>query len=489
MENQAVSNHQELVVPGRYRPVWNFERKFVKSPAANVSVVATLSGPIDVPRMKRALVRLQEMHPMLRSRIVEDADHKAYIHLDHVPEVPLQVIKRASDRQWYDALAKEHKRPFNQGTGPLIRFILLLSDRPKQPSELIVFCQHTICDATALANCIRDLLQLYADPTCPSAPVFPPQTLERMMPQGEAPKGLASGLKRFVMKTMNQKWRKNPFIFTRQDFLDIHKAYWQQKAYRFILMELNRKETAVLTQRCRDNGVTVNSALIVAFVKAYQDIIGPLPKDNLVIPYDLRRRSEHYKNVFCLLISSLELSLSNVIQDDFWCSARALHDEIAKKINQKSVFGIISDMQSLDGSILDTLGLATNASYMPEESPNYEKVRQFLNDKKNLANVFSEKFRDALPDVIMTNLGRMDYPEEYDGIKLDKMFFTPSASETIPLQLAAVGVSGVLTLTINFIDDLYPADDSRMEAYIKIRNKALDYLNLSDSGAKSDRAF
>jgi hypothetical protein len=81
---------------------------------------------------------------------------------------------------------------------------------------------------------------------------------------------------------MNQKWRENPFIFSHRDFLDIHRAYWQEKVYRFVLLELSRQETSALNQKCRENGVTINSALIVAFVKAYQDILGPLPKENLV---------------------------------------------------------------------------------------------------------------------------------------------------------------------------------------------------------------
>jgi hypothetical protein len=159
MKTEEMFVKSDSVIPGRFRPVWNFERKFIKSPAANVSVVARVRGAIAPEQMKKALYKLQEIHPLLRSRIVEDPDHNAYLHTDDVPDISLQVIKRISDKHWYDALVEEHKIPFNSIIGPLVRFKLLLSDDPKQPSELIIFCQHTICDGTALANCIRDLCE------------------------------------------------------------------------------------------------------------------------------------------------------------------------------------------------------------------------------------------------------------------------------------------------------------------------------------------
>jgi NRPS condensation-like uncharacterized protein len=174
---------------------------------------------------------------------------------------------------------------------------------------------------------------------------------------------------------------------------------------------------------------------------------------------------------------------------DFWDATKALHKEIVKKINNKSVFSIINDLQSLDGSILDTMGLATSATYMPPGSPNYNAVQAFLKDKKNLANVFAAKFKNALPGVVLTNLGRLDFPEFFGEVQLEKMFFTPSASETIPLQLAAVGVSGSLTLTINYIDDLNSPDSNRTDRYIQIRNRALDYLDFANSPAQSNEAF
>ncbi len=278
MSMKSVQTKSNNNIPGRFRPVWNFERKFVKSPVANVSVVARVRGPLDPNRIRKTLNKLRQIHPLLASRVVEDIDHTAYFHTEHVPEIPLHVMKRTSDKQWYEALIAEHKIPFEPQTGPLIRFILVISDESKDPSALIVFCQHTICDGTALANCLRDLLQHYVNPELPPTPILPPQTLDSILPHALMRKGFGSKLKRATIWLLNKKWRKNPFLFSHQDFLDIHQAYWQKKVYRFVLLELSREETATLNQRCRENGITINSALTMAFIKAYQDVLGPLPK-------------------------------------------------------------------------------------------------------------------------------------------------------------------------------------------------------------------
>ncbi len=208
-----------------------------------------------------------------------------------------------------------------------------------------------------------------------------------------------------------------------------------------------------------------------------------------MIPYDLRRRSDRFQNTFCFFVSSAEIPLKNVINAGFWCAVKMLHAEIIKKIDDRSVLDIINDIQSLDDSILDTLGLASSAVYIPSDSANYERVYAFLNDKKNMANVLTRKFKNEMPGVVMTNLGRMNFPESFGNIKLEKMFFTPSASEAIPLQLGAAGVSGTLTLTINYIDDLEQPDSKRTAEYIQIRNKALDYLGFADSPAKSNEVL
>ncbi|MFX0043428.1 MAG: hypothetical protein ACFE8L_10990, partial [Candidatus Hodarchaeota archaeon] len=157
---------------GKLRKVLNNELKFLHAPNANVSVIARIIGTISETQLKNALSKAQLMHPLLSARVVFDNDRIAWFYEDNVPEIPLKVVRRISDYQFIEVIQNEHKIPFDIFTGPLIRFILVQSN---DISDIIVFCLHTICDGTALANLLRDILTFIANPNMEIKTITPPQ--------------------------------------------------------------------------------------------------------------------------------------------------------------------------------------------------------------------------------------------------------------------------------------------------------------------------
>ena len=82
--------------------------------------------------------------------------------------------------------------------------------------------------------------------------------------------------------------------------------------------------------------------------------------------------------------------------------------------------------------------------------------------------------------IIMTNLGRLDIPETYGSLRLERMYLAPCAAETVPLILAGVGVGGCLTFTANYVERIDRTSPVGTEKKIRIRNLALEYMGFSD---------
>ena len=127
----------------------------------NVVVIATLNGNIIEDDLIEALKKVARMHPLMGVRVVVDSNHDAWFIDKGAAPLQLKIISRKSSRQWIDVIENEHNIPFDFDKGPLIRFVLLKSE---EISDLIVICQHSICDGISLTNLIQDIMLLLNNP-------------------------------------------------------------------------------------------------------------------------------------------------------------------------------------------------------------------------------------------------------------------------------------------------------------------------------------
>jgi NRPS condensation-like uncharacterized protein len=112
---------------------------------------------------------------------------------------------------------------------------------------------------------------------------------------------------------------------------------------------------------------------------------------------------------------------------------------------------------------------------VPSNFSRYEKIHAFSNDEKNIANKSAKKQLPKMPGLAITNLGRLDYPSKYGSLELDRFIFITSGTPLIELVIPVVTVTGKLTFTINYLEEI--TDTQTME---KIKKKVLIYLGLED---------
>lgn len=463
-------------IPGCIRRLWNGERTFLWGPNYNEAVAARIIGDVSEQDLKRALDTVRRIHPLLGAKVIFDAQHDAWFSTDNVPGTILRTVQRTSDTQWFDEIQKEHMIPFELETGPLIRFVLIYSP---QVSELIVFAQHSICDGVALANLIRDILLFYAEPAKEIKVIEPSLSTDYLQLNESLSSSKSNG--NDAINNLNLQWRQRPYYFSQADFIEVHKAYCNKMQYNIALLQLEPEETSILGVKCRENGITINSAMTAAFLAAYQDVIGSFPGDrNMIgIPYDLRRRlPENVRNAaFCFFIGGTGFPYLYEQKKNLWENAQEIHKMIHKGMEQLDIWG--RELLPFDPALLDAKIFASFMQLVPKVSEETKNLRAFAQDAENIAFMISNSSKVGVA-ILNTNLGRLDYPENYGNLKLDRMFFTPSGAD-VPILLGGIGFNGKIAFTLNYVNDMEGDDNSSPDRdMIRIRNRVLELLGFPE---------
>jgi NRPS condensation-like uncharacterized protein len=473
--NQTKQKTSDTKIPGCVRRLSNSERFWLWNPAANVVVVARIIGDVSEKGLMTAINAVRRMHPLLGARVIFDDHHDAWLSTDKVPDTVLRTVPRISETQWFEEIRHENRIPFEPEIGPLIRLVLVYSP---QVSELVVFASHSICDGDALAILIRDILVCYANPE-KEVQVLQPLNLEDCLPKERF--SLPGLIAKTFLNHYNRLWRNRPYYFTQMDFNEIHKAYWDRTRYSIALIQLEPEETSVLAAKCRENGVTITSASTAAFLAAYRDILGPFPKDKRVIwvAYDLRRHlKENIGDVFGLFAGAVQFKFNYNQNKSLWKNAKELHGIIRKDVENNRIAG--RELLLIDPTLIDALGFCPFTQLVPEAFERTKNLSDFAHDTKNVALSLSQKIISGAPGTIITNLGRLNYPETYGDLRLDRMFFIVDSRGFTPLILGGVGLNGKLVLSLNYVEELGNKGSPLDRDMIRIRNRALEYLGFPE---------
>lgn len=463
---------------GCIRKVSNLERAFIWKPNSNVSMIASIKGNVSEEKLRAAIDKVRQMHPLVGARIVFDEDHNAWFSTDKVPSPKFKTFHRLSDTQWFEELQCEIQIPFDLKTGPMIRFILLYSEKV---SDLVIICSHSICDGMALAYLVRDLLNIYLTPEHEIKVLFPPNNRD-FLPEVDF--SSSPDLTK-IIDYANTEWNKNPYYFNSEDYTALYKAYWEKNEFGTVILELDSQETEILSKICKEKGVTVGSAVSAAFMAAHQDIIGPFleNQNEIMVPYDLRRHAvTPIGDVFCLCVGAPQFPYVYNAKKSFWENASILQEEIHKRVEKLEYSDLANP--GFDPSFIDALSsFVPFKKIIPDAYIRTENLSRFSQDTKNIAFLFAEKSEYNIPGTVPSNLGQLKIPEIYGNLQIERIIFIPAVIDHIPLILGGVTIGGRMVFSLSYPE---PKDNngSMTQEMIHIRNKALEYLGFPDKISK-----
>jgi NRPS condensation-like uncharacterized protein len=456
------------------RQVSGAERFFSHSPFSTVTMVARIKGYVSEDMVKIAVEKAQQRHALLRTRISDAQKGKLRFTSSEVLEIPIEIVPRTSENDWIEIHAERAKIPYEFEKRPAIRFILVHST---EVSELIILCHHMICDGMSLAYLARDLMVYLGDPMAEPQvlPAPKPISLDNL-PSDVAPSGL---IKYFINK-IRQKWADEIVYFDQEDYAALNKAYWDNYQHQILSVELSESETVDLVARCRKEKVTVNTALITAFSGAQKFVVGEKPHHvKTVSAVSLRDRlpTSPGESIGYYALG-LEVKYKYSSNKTFWENARIYHKKIMSNISNKKVFGDLPSFLQMDSNIYEALSFKKLGALVKPGSPRYKKLHSFSERQDVVVRLLKRAKMETLEAKLMgsaiTNLGRLNFPQTYGTLELDRLIMQPGGAFPlvhVDMVLGVVTCGGKLSLVVEYAEEA--VDTTTMK---KIKAKAMDWL-------------
>jgi Condensation domain len=386
------------------------------------ALTAQIQGKLSTEQLKRALMQVQQRHPLLRVRIALDETEQPWF-VEEVTNIPLRVLRRQSEQHWQQEVETELVTPFNWNQAPLIRAVLLLS---QEISELIIVCHHAIADGISGAYLIRDILQAIAVPSAILQPLPMPLSLEELM-LGKADAALPG-----CSVALQSSDFKPPEASSRS---------------RLLAGSLTPEMTERLISRCRQEQTSVHATICAAFLLAIACQSDSKQQQTLscLTPIDLQRRFMSVTDArFSLCTTAARTSHALTPNTSVWAVAQSVKQQLNSATEFKQVMVGTQQAQAL---------MSTNPSAI--------QVWQG----------FIERYGS---DIIVTNLGRLAIPQQFVQLQL-RGIYGPSTlgsrNHVLGVGVATVGERLCFTLA-------YPPESALSpEATTQLQQDAMQLLH------------
>lgn len=435
------------------------ERLLYRYPLNVIKMIVRLESSVDRYMLERAVEKVCRKHPFLRSRIVLRDDGTAYFTTDGAQEMRLKVRQKTSDDDYVKVIEEEDRIPFEMDKGRLARIILLESEtRP----DIVVYAHHIICDGLSLMYMIRHLMEFLADPS-KNIEVTEPISYAKQLLEAYPP----NFLKRFMMKRINSKWAKRKVIFGEDDLLKLHKKVHPDK---HVYVAFSMQDTTTLRDRCRAEGVTINSAIITAILTAKRQIPELVERrDEIGFAVNARDRLPVHPGEACgFYATGVILKQEFEESKSFWDNARAVHQHSQETLqDDKALFERRTMILTLDPTLIDALLFSVLGDF---EDPLIKKFEKAYAEGTSVG-------------AVLTNLGGAHIPKQYGPYMLDTVIFSPPGSVGGVLAMGASGIVGKLEITIPYREHLLSTEliNRFTEAFITTLNNALAPCQLTST--------
>jgi NRPS condensation-like uncharacterized protein len=314
----------------------------------HLALVAEVAGPTTIEGWRTALREIRRRHPNLSGRITKDENGNLWFcHLAGA-SIPLHVVQ-GDPSDWTSELKRELVTRFDLSEAPLARATLI--HQPDR-STLILAMHHSIADAKSTLFAIRDVLLVLSGQ--PVALLKPIPSLTGFLYGGP-------------MGSQVDGSEENPLPSTDAK-ADLYRSF-DGEIPSVARLTLAHRLTAELRNRCRQEGVTVNSALVSAAIMAAREISGQLRDAPITIisPSDMRSLLGAGDDVAPLAGGATLTMEASKQPKSFWQLARIVKASLIPPRTLEELsrsFAPIQKLMSRQPSLHETIGfLASNGGH------------------------------------------------------------------------------------------------------------------------------
>jgi hypothetical protein len=378
-----------------------------RTPFTSVFPVKLL-GEIDEFRLRHALALVQKKHPLLRCVINDIADRPCFALQDEPAPISLRIVERSGENDWQTEVRKEWVAPFDAILEPLVRLVWL---RGEKVHEFILAAHHCICDGIAGINLLRQCLSAYDQPDHDLGSYDALGGVEDIVPAGLLQSQRFRNRVRWKvgvlrlalsLKRRSKRKRATPRISPEQMY--------------FHRWHIGEGITQALTERCRAENVTVLAAVSMAFVQAFRDVLGTQSLSKTYTMVNARRFLPGLRGDAMFGIApSVALGMKrlpppqDMCVDGFWSRARVTKAELTRRIEHMGT-NLYCYLVGLEGLHRD-----------------YAKFVAYFDQAP------------AVRHLTLSNMGRLDLPQQYRSFRLEKVYsplvmVSPTPANTVVIS-------------------------------------------------------
>ncbi len=249
----------------------------------NAVVIEEIEGPVTQDRLREALDRVQEAHPLLRMRIVRER-RRFRFSPGGVPPIPLQWTEAPPDAV-HELAEAEFNHPVRPVAGPLLRCRAVIHGQSR--CTLILTVNHAILDGLSSYRLAQEICARLGGVSSPAVhPLVPP--LENLLP--EPLRGVRGALL-YLLLLFRLAGRM--LRYGRPDRLTGScTAKPHERRFGFVRFETDPGFSQNLLTAARRRGITVHGLASAALLETLRDYRTPDGKSPLVCASltDLRTR-------------------------------------------------------------------------------------------------------------------------------------------------------------------------------------------------------
>ncbi|MDP6446508.1 MAG: condensation domain-containing protein [Pirellulaceae bacterium] len=318
--------------PRRLSPFEHAIWRLSEAATFNFAIISRVRGPLTEDTLNASLRLVQARHPLLQLR-VETADEEPWFQTNDVPP-PVLHCTRQSDGDWTSQAAEQINQPISSETGPLVRCQLIR--HADDQHDIILTIHHLIGDGMSGVYLMRDLLraanQLAAgDSPETLEPLADMTPIDQRMPENS--RGMSGAWRHWnlVGRTLfdDLRWGAAARLQPHGE------PSLESRRVLLVPKQFDEGFSTALRDRARAAGATVHSALSAAILLATADHIDPAKRVSVKhrTPMNVREQLAPPAGEDVGMFASMLFYRGRCAGgDDFWALARAVREQLVRKM-------------------------------------------------------------------------------------------------------------------------------------------------------------
>ncbi len=337
---------------------------------------AKISGKINEDNLHKALLKIQQKHPLLQMNIDATGKTPYFVRNENIGKIPVRITDRLTDNDWLTQSKTEWYKLFDNPNEPLARLVWLNGETE---SDFLLVLPHCICDGTTILNLMRELMTLMDNPEEGLAPYPSFLSVRDLLPEDFAITK-AGHFKGKIFATLGRLF----FFFKSTSNNNVDRSNYA------VHWKMSAEDTKKLLVKCKEENTTVHAAICVAFMEAFKQVQGVKAHGKVICPVDIRRFVEAIKQDTMFAFAPIaELKLDQA-ESNFWTKTRKLKTDLEAKIDEMKVYDLLSMSEYFHSSVNKMIG--------------------YLKTTK------------GTHDITLSNMGLLNIPKDYKTFALETIY-------------------------------------------------------------------